>query len=179
MRTILLACVAVGALALSGPAAADTGYLTVEGTKSGKIVGEVDKGANAGAMEVVDLSYGIKSPRDAATGVVVGRRQSTPVTFTLRWSKASPQLFNSLVTNETLKTVEFKVFRFVPQTATTVHARTIKLTNARVSSFDIEDRNGDADNLEPLVKVGFVYQKIEITEEAGAITAQDEWSSPQ
>lgn len=41
------------------------------------------------------VSYSVKSPRDAASGMATGKRQHKPVTFTAQLDKSSPQLGKS------------------------------------------------------------------------------------
>jgi hypothetical protein len=41
-----------------------------------------------------EISYGVKSPRDVATGQSSGKRTHKPVTFVKEWGASTPMLFN-------------------------------------------------------------------------------------
>ncbi|MGA7340575.1 MAG: type VI secretion system tube protein TssD, partial [Terracidiphilus sp.] len=133
-----------------------------------------------GSILVHAFSNEILSPRDAASGLPTGKRQHKPITILKDVDKASPLLWNALVTNENLITWELK---FWTTTAAGVETQiyTVSLTNASIASM----KESMADNEDPAKanlplqeQISFVYQKIEWTWTDGGITAVDDWESP-
>ncbi len=148
-------------------------YVTIEGTKQGKLIGDSTKRAHKGKIVGLVFDYEVVSPRDASTGQATGKRQHKPVMFTKRWGAATPQLFEALVTNEVLKTVLFEFVRTDAKGVEHVY-HTIKLSNATVAQIH---QHADADTHE-LEHVSFTFQKIEIENKDGKTTASDDWTSP-
>ena len=112
------------------------------------------------------MSYLLKSPRDAATGLPTGKRVHTPVVFTKVVGTASPQLFQALTSNENLTSVVI----------TAPGGYTIELTNANVSEVKqyTEVVNGATTVLED---VSFTFQKIEVRDPATGAVATDDWAA--
>ncbi len=175
MRKLLGGMIAIASL-ISAPAiSAETGYLTIKGQKSGEIKGEVTSKGHEGAMEVVALGYMTSVPT-SSSGLATGRRVMQPVSFTLRWSKATPLLLAAATTNETLTQVRYQGWGPKPD-GTTAELHEIALTNARIVSLDLKDRNGDENAVDPLVTITLSYQKLDMTQTDGGITATDDWSA--
>ena len=135
--------------------------MTAVGQKQGPFPGT--KGAGIGGLR---LSYLLKSPRDAATGLPTGKRLHTPVVFTKVVGTASPQIFQALASNEILTSV----------VVTAPGGYTIKLTNANVSEVKqyTEVVNGATTVLED---VSFTFQKIEVRDPATGAVAADDWAA--
>lgn len=73
-------------------------YLSVEGTRQGVIKGQVpskNKGSSGltDGVEIHGFSYGVISPRDAASGLPTGKRQHQPFRITKETDASSPLLF--------------------------------------------------------------------------------------
>lgn len=136
--------------------------LTIEGTKQGVFPG--GKGGIAG----LKFSYEVKSPRDAASGQMTGKRQHTPVVVTKVVGAASPQIFQALTTNEVLKSV------VVTLPGGAGGGYTIKLSNATVSDVKqyTELLNSQATVLED---VSFTFQRIEVEDPGTRSMAVDDW----
>jgi type VI secretion system secreted protein Hcp len=139
--------------------------MTIEGQMQGVISG---KAGILGSR----FSHGMKSPRDAASGLATGKRQHLPVTYTKTVGLASPQLMSALARNELLKSVVVSV-----PGADGGPGYIIKLSNANVSEIKqyTEVVNGRATVLED---VSFTYQKIEVQDLGTGVVAVDDWSSP-
>ena len=139
--------------------------MTVEATKQG-----VFPGGKGGAIPGLGFSYGVKSPRDAASGQATGKRQHGPVVFTKRVGTASPQLFQALANNESLKSV-------VVNLPVEEGGYTVKLTNASISEIKqyTDVVNGQATVLED---VSFTFQRIEVQDAATRSMAVDDWHAP-
>jgi type VI secretion system secreted protein Hcp len=143
-----------------------TGFsMTVEGQKQGLISG---KAGILGSR----FSHGVKSPRDAASGLATGKRLHSPVIYTKTLGSSSPQLFSAMATNEVLKSVVVSV-----PGADGGPGYLIKLTNASISEIKqyTEMVNGRATVFED---VSFTYQKIEVQDLGTGAVAVDDWLAP-
>lgn len=156
-----------GGSASSEPSSAKVGTVKIVGQSQGTFFGGADN-----RMDVLSFSSSIVSPRDAASGLPTGKRQHKPFTITKRIDKASVQLFQALVTNERLNTVEFDLLSRAGGPA----YATVKLTNASVASRTAGDAGKT--NHHDLETIEFTYQKIEWTFVDGGITAEDDWETP-
>lgn len=146
-------------------------FVTIEGTQQKFKSESVRKGFEK-AVPAISFTYGVKSPRDSASGQASGKRQHKPITFIKEWGASTPQLFQALVTNEQLKSVTIE---FV-QTSSGEGAggdfvyHTIKLTNAYVTELD-QFKRSSPDDPRDLEAVSFTHQKIEMTNDG--VTATD------
>ncbi len=147
-------------------------YLTMTGDRQGVIKGSVTTKGFEGTMEIYSYTHSIVSPRDAASGLPTGKRQHKPITITKPIDKATPLLYNSLVTNENIKDWKLQFYRISP-TGTLENFYTIQLTNAAIASItDSGSAYGTTQT------ISFTYQKITWTWTDGGITAQDDWEAP-
>ncbi|HXJ01001.1 MAG TPA: type VI secretion system tube protein TssD [Micropepsaceae bacterium] len=157
-------------------------YVTIDGVTTGRFHGETTKEGHKGKITGLEFFYEVKSPRDAATGLPTGKRQHKPVAFTKEWGAASPQLFRSLVTNETLTSVLFEFVKTAPDGKEEI-SDTIKLTGASVSDF--RRYIGNVDNFtydstsedRRLETVSFTFRTIEVTNNTSKTTAVDDFYS--
>lgn len=148
-------------------------YVTVEGSRSGVIKGDVVKRGHAGQIAGLAFDYEVVVEQTRrGSGQAVGKRQHSPITITKRWDVATPRLFQALVTGEILKSVLIEFEGVDRKTGKKVIYHTIKLTG--VSIVDIF-QYADADTRE-LEDVSFVFQKIEIENKIGKIVAVDDVS---
>ncbi len=179
MRVWTTAAAVAAVLASAGAAHAETGFLSIKGQKTGEIKGELMQKGHEGWSSVLSMDYGLTIPTDTASGMATGRRAHQGISFTLRWSKATPLLLNAAATNETLTDVQFQ--RWTPQTAAAtgigveINADTIQLTNAHITSLKIVDQKDDDGRLDTVVIVTMAYQKLTITHNDGGISADDSW----
>ena len=149
-------------------------YVTIEGTKQGRLAGESKRAVHKGKLPGIGFSYEVKSPRDTASGQASGKRQHGAVTFTKEWGAASPQLFSALVSNEVIKSA---LFEFVRTNEIGVEHvfHTIKLTNASVTAihqYIAAQEDIDLDNAE-LEDVALTFRGIEMTNVDAKTTASD------
>ncbi|GEM_PF-631459 len=148
----------------------------IKGQKQGVIKGDVTSpNARKDWIKLDSLQYELNSPRDAATGQATGKRQHKPVTVITKVSKQSPKLFTATTTNERLDEVVIKFFKASATGAaagTETNYYTIKLTNATISGYRTY-----SDGTDQLEAVSFTFEKITLTYEDGAITAQDDWQA--
>lgn len=156
-------------------------YVTIEGSKQGKLAGESPLEAHKGKLTGVEFHYSVQSPRDAASGMASGRRSHQPVRFVKEWGAATPQLFSALCNSEVLKSVLFEFVKIDPNGEEYVF-HTIKLSNANLIELEqyVEDpapsdaAPSDAGDARPLEKVSLTFQRIEIENVDGKTSAVDE-----
>ena len=156
-------------------------YVTIEGDTQGKFKSEGSfSKLGASQIGVVVFSSGVTVPHDAATGQPTGKRQHQTVKFTKQWGAASPQIFQALVQNETLKKVVFTFTRTSVAGKEEVHW-TVTLTNASVVAvrpiLDLTARTGSSLDGHELEQVELTFEKIEIEDKAGKTTASDDWDA--
>lgn len=151
-------------------------FVTIEGARQGKF--KADGGPRGGdRIPALRFQYQLSAPRDAATGQASGKRQHGALMITKEWSAASPQIYQALVTNETLKSVLLEFFRPGPSGAEEVLA-TIHLTNATVASMrtTLGEQVPNDPTLGRLVEeVSFTFQRIELQHPVGKTMAFDDW----
>ncbi len=155
-------------------------YMTISGTTQGDFKGESTRTAHKAKAPCIAFAYGVKSPRDMATGLAAGKRQHGPVVVTKELGASTPQLFQACVTNEILKSVLFEYIHTTPEGKEEVYF-TIKLTNATVSELRQytaqsakHQESGDTHELED---VSFTFQKIDMENKAFKTAASDDWTA--
>jgi type VI secretion system secreted protein Hcp len=85
-------------------------YMSVNGRKQGQFRGETVSARRRDKwMPVVAIAMDLKSPHDAATGQISGKRQWAPVVVTKNWGAASPQGLSACAANEVLTDVVNRV----------------------------------------------------------------------
>lgn len=158
-----------------------TKFLKVTAAKQGVITGSVTEKGKEGTIAVIAVDHSIISPRDPATGLPTGKRMHSPLVITTHIDKATPLLYESLVTNENLPTVELDYYQTGQDGKQTLYFK-IVLTNANISSIKQTNLNSQDDPNANLFgeyeELAFTYQKIEWTWVDGGITAQDDWEAP-
>ena len=139
-------------------------YVAVKGQTQGPFHTEVEHHGRKYSFAAHSLEYALIVPRDAATGQTTGQRQHRPVTVIRDWGAASPQLFQALVSNEGLETVEFDCYG-ISKDGKEQLVHKVKLTNASVCSFRQvgnasagAKKAGTSGDLET---VAFAFEKIE------------------
>jgi type VI secretion system secreted protein Hcp len=151
-------------------------YMTVKGQKQGQITGDATQKAHSQTIPVLAFTYGVTSPRDAASGLSNGKRFHQPVQVTSPTGSQSPKLFNAIAQNENLTTVEIDVY-MTDRTGKEVLAYSIKLTNAQLSEWDVsDDGSGVTESLSD--QYSFTFQSIVVTWATGGIAGSDTWLAP-
>ena len=164
-------------------------YVTIEGTKQGKFKGESTAADHKDQLAGLAFDYEVISPRDPATGPVIGKLLRKPITFTKEWGAASPQLYQALITNEELKSVEFE-FMHTDANGQQIVYHTIRLVGAAISR--IRQRRllvgpnelvGPDELIGPnfrpeLEEVSLVFKRIIIENKVGGTTVNDDWQVP-
>ena len=159
-------------------------YVTIEGTKQGKFKGESTREGLQNKIPGVGFQYEVKSPRDVATGQASGKRQHGALVIIKEWGAASPQLFQALVTNEVLKSVQIEFVR-TDQSGREYVFQTIRLTNATVSNFkkyiSVAECGTSTAKMQPayatkLEDISITFQRIDFTDVNGKTAAADDWT---
>ena len=156
-------------------------FLKVKGAKQGDITGSVTQKGKEGTIAVIAIDHSIISPRDPASGLPTGKRIHSPLVIVTHIDKATPLLYEALVTNENLPTVELDFYKTGQNGAETLYFK-IQLTNANISSIKQTNLNSQDDPNTNLFgeyeELSFTYQKITWTWTDGGITAEDDWEAP-
>jgi type VI secretion system secreted protein Hcp len=153
-------------------------YLSVKGAKQGDLKGESVK--RKSKIPVLGFSYGVKSPRDPATGQATGKRHHKPITVFKEWGVVSPQLFEALVTNELLTTVVIDEVRTNPKGKDEIYME-IRLTNATISEVTIDPQKLEEQPVwtsKEIEAISFVFEKIEIENKVSNVITVDNWLQP-
>ena len=153
-------------------------FVTIEGRQT-VFKGESRQKGHQDELEGLAFRYGLHLPYDPATGLVSGKRQQGTVTMTKAWGAASPQLFQALVRNETLKAVRFAFYRIDASGAEKVFQR-ITLEPAVVVSINqrVEPNYDPATaNYPELEEIAFVFHTITIENIPGSTIAGDDWGA--
>jgi type VI secretion system secreted protein Hcp len=146
-------------------------YVTIEGSKSGVIKGDVVKRGHEGKIAGLAFDYeAMIAQSRSGSGQATGKRQHSPITITKRWDVATPRLCQALVTGERLKSVLIEFEGTDRKTGKKLIYHTVKLTNASITDIF---QYADADTGE-LEDVSFVFQKIEIENKIGKTVAADD-----
>lgn len=145
-------------------------FVAAKGKKQGALKGESTRPGTEHQFAALSLDYELRSPRDLATGQASGQRQHSPVSIVKEWGAASPQLFQALVGNEVLETVEIDCYGVLASGESAI-VHKLKLANASVTSIR-QIGGGDAGARE-LETIAFAFEKLEHLSPAGVVLASD------
>jgi type VI secretion system secreted protein Hcp len=155
-------------------------YVTIKAAKQGTLKGQ-GSGREKDKIPGVAFSYGVESPRDAASGLPSGKRRHKPVVITKEWGAASPQLFQAAVTNEVLTSVLIEFLSTNSLGKEEVNY-TVELTNVSISGFEgslhLGENAGPIVDTRELERITLEFQKITVTSVTGGTTATDDWLDP-
>ena len=156
-------------------------YLSLSGAKTGDVRGSVTQKGREGKIMVIAVSHEVISPRDAATGLAMGRRQHEPLVITKQIDRASPLLHQMQSSDETITRSPLDFWapqvRAAGGAGTEALVYTITLAEASISSISTVMANNKDPALakfETYEEVGFSYRQITWTWVDGAIVGQDD-----
>ena len=133
----------------------------------------------ADSIECITYEQSVSSAREAATGMVTGRRQFSPLKVTKRIDKSSPLLLKALSQNEKVEGV-FKFFRPNPSgdgTTEQFYTAEIKEGNiASVKQLIAMTIKPETAGEPPMEEITFVFRTITWTYTNGGVTHTDSWS---
>jgi type VI secretion system secreted protein Hcp len=165
-------------------------WIAVKAAKQGQFKSETTQANRRDKwMPVVAFTMDVKSPHDAATGQVSGKRQYQPITIVKQWGAASPQALAACAANEVLTEVDIEFTR--PATAGgDVVYQSVRLTNAtfsQIARFTGRPDGGEdtsssghtskGDMME-LERWALMFQKIEVQDIDGNTSFADSWTVP-
>jgi type VI secretion system Hcp family effector len=159
--------------------------MTVEGDRQGKFKGEstTQRERNADKIEVYGITMEVGTGSDAGSVLASRRRQFQPLLVKKPTGAASPQFFQALVSNETLRRVVIE-FRGYDANGQEMIIYTITLESVRVSNFkQVADIpvNGKSQSQGNFLfdEIKLSYQKITIESNTGKTMAVDQVNSLQ
>jgi type VI secretion system secreted protein Hcp len=160
---------------------AQTIILSAEGTKQGIFKGESTRPKFEGKSEIAGYVQEVNSPRDPASGLASGKRNHQPIIILKKSGTASPQFFQALATNETLKKVIIDFYKPDPSGVEKLYY-TITLDNATVSGYKqfigpLDNEKFNPDNMTLYDEIKLTFQKITVEEKIGKTMATDDWGS--
>lgn len=167
--------------------ALNTYWCEFVGQKTGAIKGNCTQTKREGWGEVIACNHGVKSPRDAASGLASGKRQYLPFTMTMQIDKSLPPIYNMLAQNEVITKIHYKFFAATQLGQRAIGAGNeynvfdILLENAHVCEIQLRmlnNKNPELMRYETYAEISFTYQKITWTWNDGGITAMDDWEAP-
>jgi len=150
-------------------------YLAIKGKKQGQFKGDAARPPEGNWIVGLGFSYEITSPRDPATGQASGKRQHQPLTIIGPWGASSPQIYQALVTNEDLESVDLEFVRTDKEGKEYVFY-TIKLTDATIFDFR-QYIDAAAAQPQPLESVSFTFRRIEEESKDGKTSVTDDWQA--
>jgi type VI secretion system secreted protein Hcp len=130
-------------------------------------------------IECISYEQGVQTAREAATNMVTGRRQFTPLKIVKRIDKASPLIMKALTTNAKIDAT-FKFFRPNPSgDGTTEQFYTVTLKEGNISSVRqlVPSTIQAATAGEPpMEEIAFVFKTIRWTYTNGGLEHEDAWA---
>lgn len=132
------------------------------------------------SIECLYFEQGVRTAREAGSGLATGRRQYEPLLIRKRIDKSSPLISKALCENQVIEGI-FKFFRPNPTgDGTTEQFFTINIKKGRIASqrLWVPDTIVPASSTEPpLEEVTFVFHTIDWTYTNGGITHTDTWDA--
>jgi len=152
-------------------------YMVIDG-----IEGEVTLKGREGWIELQSFSWGIVSPRDAASGLPTGKRQHKPITIVKEIDKATPLLFMGCCQGTHIKEAKLMMYRTNNQGQEVLYC-VITLHDVMISSFSVIDDDDDGDAAteripsRPAEQLSFTYSSITVADPVSSKEYTDDWST--
>lgn len=155
-------------------------YVTIQGAKQGNFKGSSTSKGKEAQIDCVGFSYGIQSPRDAATGQASGKLQHSPIVIIKHLDGSTPQILQAASTDEVLKTVVIELYRVAGNGKNDIY-ETIRLTNATISKVSQYGGTSSPEKLlpnsNPYEEISFTFQKIQVENNDSKTSAADDWTT--
>ena len=164
-------------------------YIKIEGQTQGNItagaftpksVGNVYQEGHEDEILVQEIKHQVTVPADPQSGQPTGQRKHKPFIFTSSLNKATPLMYQALVTGEKLPTVEVSWYR-TSQEGKQQHFFTTKLEDAIIVDINTvlpHAQNAENANYTQLVEVAMTYRKITWQHVAAGTEGSDDWRKP-
>jgi type VI secretion system secreted protein Hcp len=183
-KLVLFFAVLAGLLVPAGIQAAGTRvYVKIVGKTQGTFKGEATRVAGTNYIDVYRYNYGVISPRDPSTGLPTGKRQQQSVIITKEIDATSPQIFQALISNETMTTVTIEFLtnstdgKELTYYVVTLKNATIAEIHQHMDQASATSTGAPPVSTEPLEDVSFSFEQIEFTSNVGQTTAADSWNN--
>lgn len=153
-------------------------YLT--GIRQGNIQGSCDMRGREGSVLVEEFHHQVTIPNDPQTGLPTGKRVHKPFRLCKYYDKASPKLYQALVTGERFSNVRIDWYRINPGGEEELYFRhTLEdaiLTD--ISPYMPNCLDASTDQFQHMEMVSFTYRKIIWTWIPDGIESEDDWKVP-
>ncbi|WP_319531170.1 type VI secretion system tube protein TssD [uncultured Cohaesibacter sp.] len=160
---------------------ATVGYMKIsevsDGAGTSKSIRGLAQSGHEDEITVFSFQANAIVPRDPNSGTALGTRKHLPAVFTKPLDKASPILWQNLVTGQAMD-IELKFFRINTEDGTTEHYYTMKWSDAILvdGKTIIPDTTDSANDLRGhYEEFSFTYRKIEWTHEIASSSASDDY----
>ena len=160
-RWVAAGILASGMLYAIPAMAAFDAYLTIQGSKQGKIKGETER------IPLTGVTHDVVMTSDRATGATSGKRQHGSITVTKTIDSASPKLLQAMKTGEVLSNVTIE-FQGTTGAGEGKAARMIELKDAVISNIRVTGKTE---------AITIDYQTVAVTYMNGNKSAQDAWDA--
>lgn len=141
---------------------------------------ESTRSGHTDKTDVLSYTMDLKSTRDAASGQATGKRQYQPILLWKNSGASSPQFFQALVTNESIKKITLEFYRPDEVFKQNELAYTIELENASITGY--RQVMGVPDQAEFRAKgaglydeIRIVFEKITVTDKKARTQYNDAW----
>jgi len=164
-------------------------YLSIEGQTQGNItagaftadsVGNIYVEGHEDEMLVQAVSHDISVPTDPQSGQPSGQRVHGPLIVTCALNKATPLIFNAVVSGEMLPEVRLNWYRTSTE-GKQEHFFTYILEDAIATDLSIDmphAQDESSSNFTQLVNVTFTYRKVTLEHNVSGTSGSDDWRKP-
>ncbi|MBC7699595.1 type VI secretion system tube protein Hcp [Aquabacterium sp.] len=132
-------------------------FFKVDGSRSGAVKGEANDTAHAGEIDILDWSWGMRSPSAMGGGGAAGKTALDALNITKRVDSASTALMSVMRNNELIKKGVLTVRK---SGSKPVEYFIVTIENARITSYDVATVDGAAHQM--VEKLSLSFQKISI-----------------
>ena len=153
-------------------------YLWLQDDGGAQIKGSVDVQKREGSIEVIAQDHSVHIATDNNTGKLTGTRIHEPFMFTKEVDASSPYLYKAVTSGQTLKSAEFKWYRYddAGQEAEYFTTTLDKVRVVKVSSKMRDIKNPDNEKYNHMEEVELRYEKITWAYKDGNIVHSDAWT---
>lgn len=155
------------------------GYIEFTDDEGNPIEGSVQIAGREGMCEVMEFDHTVRIPTDAQMGTLTGVRQHRPLTIVKPYDRASPQLYQSLVTGATLEEVVVHWYQ-IDKTGSEVEYFQHRLRDAKIAdmqAFMYNTKDPQKEQFTHMEKVAILYGEITWLYVDGNIEATDSWTN--
>lgn len=155
-------------------------HMYVTGTRQGFIAGSCDLRGREDSMLIEEFQHHVHIPSDPQSGLPTGKRVHKPLTVCKFFDKASPGLYQALVTGERLTEVKIDWYRINPAGEEEHYFQHI-LTDAiiiGVKPYMPNCLDAKCEQFGHMEEVSFTYRKIQWQWIPDGKASEDDWKVP-